>query len=102
MVILYDLLKGKEGQNEVNDSIKHLIVSLSALQLKWLFRIILKDLKIGIKETIIFDSFHPDAIDLYNFTSSLEKVCNTLIDPLKRLNEIAVTIFTPCRPMLGT
>ena len=66
--------KGKEGQKEVNDSIKHLLVNLSALQLKWLIRIILKDLKIGIKEATILDAYHPDAMDLYNFTSSLEKV----------------------------
>lgn len=66
--------RGKEGQKEVNDSIKHLLVNLSALQLKWLIRIILKDLKIGIKEPTILDAYHPDAMDLYNFTSSLEKV----------------------------
>ena len=45
--------KGKEGQKEVNHSIKHLLVNLSAVQLKWLIRIILKDLKIGIKESVI-------------------------------------------------
>lgn len=66
--------RGKEGQKEVNESIKHLLVNLSALQLKWLIRIILKDLKIGIKEATILDAYHPDAMDLYNFTSSLEKV----------------------------
>jgi len=40
-------------------------------------------------------------MDLYNFTSSLEKVCNTLVDPTKRLHEVGVSVFTPCRPMLG-
>ncbi len=45
--------KGKEGQKEVSSSLKHLLVSLSAVQLKWLIRIILKDLKIGIKESVI-------------------------------------------------
>jgi DNA ligase-4 len=67
--------KGKEGQREVNASIKHLLVSLSAIQLKWLIRIILKDMHIGIKEHTILEAFHPDAMDLYNFSSSLEKVC---------------------------
>jgi len=93
--------KGKEGLKEVNKSIKHLLVSLSALQLKWLIRIILKDLKIGIKELTIFESFHPDAMNLYNFSSSLEKVCSTLTDPTRRLDELCVSVFTPCRPMLG-
>lgn len=93
--------KGKEGQKEVNNNIQSLIVKLSALQLKWLIRIILKDLKIGIKEHIILDAYHPDAMELYNFSSSLEKVCSTLNDPTKRLNEVAISIFSPCRPMLG-
>ena len=93
--------KGKEGLKEVNKSITHLLVNLSALQLKWLIRVILKDLRIGIKENTILDAFHPDAIDLYNFTSSLEKVCETLNDPNKRLHEIGVSVFSPCRPMLG-
>lgn len=93
--------KGKEGQKDVNSSIKHLLVNLSALQLKWLIRIILKDLKIGIKEHIILDAFHPDAMDLYNFTSSLEKVCQTLADPTKRYHEVGVNVCSPCRPMLG-
>lgn len=73
-VIATQNARGKEGQKEVNDSIKHLLVNLSALQLKWLIRIVLKDLKIGIKEATILDAYHPDAMDLYNFTSSLEKV----------------------------
>lgn len=93
--------RGKEGQKDVNNSIKHLLVNLSALQLKWMIRIILKDLKIGIKEHVILDAFHPDAMDLYNFTSSLEKVCQTLNDPTKRSHELGVNVFSPCRPMLG-
>ena len=33
--IAFNTSKGKEGLNEVNKSIKHLLVNLSALQLKW-------------------------------------------------------------------
>jgi DNA ligase 4 len=93
--------KGKEGNTEVNRSIHELIVNLSAIQLKWLIRIILKDLKIGIKEHTIFEAFHSDAYDLYNCTSSLEKVCELLGDPSKKLNEVSVSLFAPCRPMLS-
>ena len=100
-LIAINNVKGKEGQKEVLNSIRHLIMNLSALQLKWLIRIILRDLKIGIKENAIFDAYHPDAMDLYNATSNFENVCNLLNDPLKRFHEIAVTLFSPCRPMLG-
>jgi DNA ligase 4 len=54
--------KGKEGHNEVSKSIRYLIMHLSALQLKWLIRIILKNLNIGIKENAIFDVYHVRAI----------------------------------------
>ena len=93
--------EGKNGQNAVKSSITHFLTNLSAEQLKWLIRVILKDLKIGIKENFILELFHPDALDLYNFTSSLEKVCDTLNDPNKRLHEIGVSVMAPCRPMLG-
>jgi DNA ligase-4 len=56
---------GKNGQKELIESIQHLLTNLSALQLKWLLRIILKDLKIGIKEHLILDAYHPDAMVNY-------------------------------------
>lgn len=93
--------KGKDGQKQVNASIKHLLLNLSAVQLKWLIRIIIKDLKIGIKETVILDAFHQDALDVYNFISSIEKVCSMLNDPDKRFNELGVQVGSACRPMLG-
>jgi hypothetical protein len=40
--------KSKDEHNEVSKSIRYLIMHLSALQLKWLIRIILKNLNIGI------------------------------------------------------
>jgi DNA ligase-4 len=88
----------KTGQNA---AMSHFLFNLSAEQMKWLIRIILKDLKIGIQENFILEVFHPDALDYFNVTSSLEKICDTLKDPLKRLNEIGVSVMTPCRPMLG-
>jgi DNA ligase-4 len=76
-------------------------MKMNALQLKWLIRIILKDLKIGVKGHIVLEAFHPDATNLYNFTSSLEEVCEKLNDPKKRINEILIQLFQPCYPMLG-
>lgn len=83
-IIAANNAKGKEGQKEVNESIKHLLLNLNALQLKWLIRIVLKDLKIGIKEATILEAYHPDAMDLYNFTSSLEKVIQVLFFVMNR------------------
>ncbi len=63
-------------------------MKLTAVQLKWVIRIILKDLKIGLRESTIMDAYHPDAGNLYNHTSSLEEVGEKLNDPKKRLNEV--------------
>ncbi len=93
--------KGKEGQAEIIKSFSHLCQNLSADQLKWLLRIILKDLKISITDKMVFDAFHADANDLYKVNSSLEDVCTKLIDPSIRLNEVGVQIFEACCPMLG-
>lgn len=76
-------------------------LNLSAVQLKWILRIILKDLKIGLGEKIVFDALHPDANEFYKVNSSLEEVCSKLNNPLVRSNEIGVKIDIPCCPMLG-
>lgn len=93
--------RGKEGQNEIVRSFTHLCLNLSAFQLKWLIRIILKDLKIGTAEKLVFDAFHPDANELYKVNASLEDVCLKLNDPNVRSNELGVKIDIPCCPMLG-
>ena len=69
--------------------------------MKWLLRIILKDLKVGLGDKIVFDALHPDANEFYKVNSSLEDVCSKLNDPSVRSNEIGVKIDNPCCPMLG-
>ena len=86
----------KTGQDSVKSSMQHLIFNLSAEQIKWLIRIILKDLKIGIKETFVLGLFHDDALHNFYVTSSLEKACETLNGSPKRLDAL---IMVPCRPM---
>ncbi|XP_077285241.1 DNA ligase 4 isoform X1 [Arctopsyche grandis] len=85
----------------VDDELTKLIASLSALQQKWLIRIILKDLKLGIGMVKILLCFHVDAPDLHDSSNSLSKVCTTLRNPDTRLNEIEIDIFSPYRPMLS-
>ncbi len=79
----------------------YLLRHLSALELKWLIRILLKDLRISLKENSILECFHPDAKDLFDHTSNLYKVAVYLHDLEKRLHEIGLSIFSPFRPMLG-
>lgn len=59
--------------------------SRTANELKWVIRIILKDLKISFRERTVLHALHPDAIDLFNVCSDLKRVCWTLYDPSYRL-----------------
>lgn len=91
-------MKNKE---EMKKSILRLLQNSSAEEQKWLIRMIMKDLKLGISENTIFSIYHPDARDLFDVTSSLSKVCTMLKNPLVRLNEIEISLFNPFRPMLA-
>ena len=54
------------------------------------------DLNIGMKENTVFSVFHPDAMDLYNSCSDLQKICYDLADPEHRLEE-TVRLYTVLR-----
>ena len=61
--------------NEALDkSMITLMRDLTALEQKWLIRMILKELKTGLSQTSVLSVFHQDAEDLFNVKMSLEKV----------------------------
>ncbi|KAL1919805.1 uncharacterized protein VTP21DRAFT_1736 [Calcarisporiella thermophila] len=82
--------------------LRRFFLECSATEQKWIIRIILKDLKIGISERTVFKAFHPDAYDLFNTCSDLKKVCEDLFDPQVRLHTGPVSIFLPFKPMLAS
>lgn len=47
---------------------------LSSLESKWIIRIMLKKLKLGIDNNKILNVFHPDAVECYSSNSNLKKV----------------------------
>eukprot|EP00775_Hariotina_reticulata_P009828 gene9828-9986_t len=49
--------------------------------MKWIVRIILKDVKLGMGKERLLRLFHPDALDLLNTTNDLARVCADLADP---------------------
>lgn len=86
--------------------------NLSPEEQRWLIRIILKgtyqripqpfhwdslmipvavvtDLKAGVREKTVLSAFHPQAIELFNVSSDLKRVCWTLADRHSRLDEKA-------------
>lgn len=47
----------------------------NAEEIKWIVRIILKDLKVNIKIDTVLNTFHKDGNDYYNLTNSLLETC---------------------------
>lgn len=58
----------------LDEAFSFAIKKLTAVQLKWFLRIILKDLKLAMGTTRILAAFHPDAPELYESCGSLSKV----------------------------
>uniref|UniRef100_A0ABM5EIP7 DNA ligase n=1 Tax=Pogona vitticeps TaxID=103695 RepID=A0ABM5EIP7_9SAUR len=85
----------------VKKSLLQLITQTSALEQKWLIRMILKDLKLGISQQTTFSIFHPDAAELHNVTTDLEKVCRQLHNPSVCLSDVSITLFSAFKPMLA-
>lgn len=56
------------------------------------------DLKAGVREKTVLGAFHPQAIELFNVSSDLKRVCWTLADPHARLNEkVWISTFEPVK-----
>lgn len=69
---------------------------------KWLTRILLKKLNLGIGPQKVLDIYNPKANDLYNQCSLLSRVCE-VIDlklPVELLQSGICELFKPIRPML--
>ncbi|KNA22605.1 hypothetical protein SOVF_030970 [Spinacia oleracea] len=68
------------GRGAKSDILGEMIRRTNWQEMKWIVMIILKELKIGLSEKIVFDVFHPDAEDLFNVTCDLRLVCEKLSD----------------------
>ncbi|KAK9889446.1 hypothetical protein WA026_004714 [Henosepilachna vigintioctopunctata] len=70
---------------------------------KWIIRIMLKELKLGIDNNKILRIFHPDAVEYYSTNNNLRKVCEVLWSPSIKLNEFntMINLFVPFQPMLA-
>jgi len=89
-ICMYDVIKGYmkssstltiKRLNEILDQLannidqvkyfRELIKETNAAEMKWVVRIILKDLKLGIKLETVLTTFHPDGNDYYNLVTNL-------------------------------
>ena len=54
-----------EGRKAVSKILKDLFLKMDAMQQKWLVRLILKSVRLGVGSNIILSQMHPDAGDYF-------------------------------------
>ena len=87
--------------DEQRKTLQGFLPKLSPLEGKWLARIILKQLGLGLPKSTIFKLVHPQAQELLAKTNDLEMVCLQLHDPSTTLDESKqVIMFKPFEQML--
>ncbi|KAL7625970.1 DNA ligase (ATP) [Parahypoxylon ruwenzoriense] len=84
---MLDKLAAASGESEQLPIFQTFYQRMNAEELKWLIRIILKEMKVGATERTFLELWHPDAQDLFSVSSSLRQVCWDLYDPSFRLTD---------------
>nr|XP_039270853.1 DNA ligase 4-like [Styela clava] len=95
------MYNGERKKEQVQKTLMTLIQKTSASEQKWLIRILLKDTRLKIGQSVLMAEFHPDAEEVFNVTTNLRQVCMKLIDPSIRLSDTEIELFQPFRPMLA-
>ncbi|CAO3595413.1 unnamed protein product [Absidia cylindrospora] len=93
--------RSESDEKKKTEIFKHIVNNYTAFEQRWLIRIILKDLKMGMSENSIFDVYHPQARELYSVCSNLKRVCADLEDPSVKLGKAVISLFRPFKPQLG-
>lgn len=85
---------------EIDDEIVKMIEGMTAIDQKWLIRIILKVMDLGIKPPKIISTYHPSAKEFLNQYSSLARVCQAIESGEVFEDSGSVELFRRCNPML--
>lgn len=59
---------------ELEQTLQLMLLKLSAIEQKWLIRLLLKNMNLGVAHTNILDAYHCDANALYDVCQDLIKV----------------------------
>lgn len=94
-----------EGEDEVErvgkkQLFSSFVAGLSARANKWLSRIILGNLFLGLGDNMILKCYHLEAPQYYNVCSNLKRVVDDLIDPSKTIKP-QISVMNAFRPMLA-
>ncbi|CAI5712705.1 unnamed protein product [Hyaloperonospora brassicae] len=75
---LLDALVRADSSAARKQVVLKLVTEYTAEEQKWIIRVVLKDLKIGLRHERVLQFIHPDAMEMYNHTNDLHKVCTDL------------------------
>ncbi|XP_057652631.1 DNA ligase 4 isoform X1 [Diorhabda carinulata] len=96
-----DNLTNRKNELEAESILTNLFKKASPDAIRWIIRIILKDLKLGLGSNTILNCYHKDGAAFYDSNSNLRKVCEILKNENVRLHELEIEIFEAFRPMLS-
>ncbi|XP_050306380.1 DNA ligase 4 [Anthonomus grandis grandis] len=96
-----DKLANRSNEAEAEELLTNLFKKCAPEDSKWIIRIILKDLKLGIDGNRILRSYHKDAADYLASNNNLRKVCEDLYDLNANMHEFDIKVFEAFRPMLS-
>eukprot|EP01132_Coremiostelium_polycephalum_P002500 gene2500-3093_t len=105
--IALDGLNSNHDRNEKLKILKKILRFTTSTEQKWFVRIILKELKTGMSEKTIFKFYHPEAMNLFNITSSIRRVAIDLkfnggSDVVTTVSTgTSIKLFQPIKPMLA-
>lgn len=88
---------------EIDNAMVRMMKKMSATDVKWLTRILLKKLKLGIGDKRLLDLYNPRAYDMYVQCSNLSDVCKAIDSntaPDNQPTNGLIQIFRPLRSML--
>lgn len=101
-----DTLAAAATTEEKKAVLMQLLRRCTAVEHKWLVRIITKELKMHIHHPSILAAFHPSAVEMYNNTNDLAYVCRKCTEPSEMLVagdiKSGIFLFQPFKPMLAS
>ncbi|KAL6428636.1 hypothetical protein ACFW04_007920 [Cataglyphis niger] len=100
MNLFLDAISKKEAtmQDKI-ETFRVLFRQITGFEMKWVTRIVVKDLRLGIGRKKILDIYHQDANEKFLVTNDLREICNQLHDPKTKI-KCGIQIFSHFKPML--
>jgi len=98
-----DELAASENSEKRRKVLLNLLRVTSPSEQKWILRVLLKDMRLHMQHTSIFGAFHPNALETFNATNSLQVVCQKCTDltVLEPSEGAKISLMQPFKPMLA-